>query len=367
MSNIKIGIASADFGFHEFEDPETGGKGFTFPGGSAFYRLLQPLRFSGVDYVSGLLGFDGSVLTVHDYEFGNKHDDCDVIIMQRCIWDGLPEAIDKAKANGQTIINDMDDWFDGLPPSNVAFNAMYSIREAFPIFRAVLRRSDAIINSTPFLVEAHRKYAPSFLWRNSIDFDSFPEKHEHVDNPPSIGWFGTLRFRDLDTEQLAGIVGPYVNRLGTKFIHVGHEDTDEKFGNPLHERLRVDPALIEQRPPIPFVFSSWQLYDQYDIGLVPLAPTRFNDAKSFLKGVEHVASGIPYIASPSEEYRWLHERGIGRIVRKARDWTKHLDELRDPEVRSAEAATSLERLKPLVDINVTVRSWLEIIESVMPS
>ena len=82
-----------------------------------------------------------------------------------------------------------------------------------------------------------------------------------------------------------------------------------------------------------------------DIGVVPLnLPLDFNEAKSALKGLEYAAAGIPFVASPSGEYKRLASMGIGRIASTPDEWVTHLTELLDPEVRQAEATKARELL-----------------------
>lgn len=378
---MKIGLVSQDIGFHALEgEQEDGAAGFTYPGGSAWYRLLQPAHHSGVEHVTGQLGQRNGILVVYALDTDVCHEDCDIVVLQRCIWPGLPEAIATARSNGQVVLNDMDDWLDNLPPSNKAFASMTDHKDTKLIYRKVLSNSDGIICSTPFLADWYGRYAPTALWRNSIDFDSFPVRREHMPEDPSIGWFGSLRFRDLDVEQLAGIMSPFVQRHGLQFVHVGHEapkeapkrdilkpmvrDRESSVSyRSLAERMRMPDHLIDKQPPIPFILSSVKLHDAYDIGVIPLAPTNFNDAKSCLKGIEHIASGIPYVASPSAEYRWLAEHGIGRVARKPKDWQRHLSELLDVDQRREDIAEMLPRLRDLVDINTTGPAWLDIVKS----
>ena len=46
---------------------------------------------------------------------------------------------------------------------------------------------------------------------------------------------------------------------------------------------------------------------QLDTGIVPLQRSRFNEAKSNLKGLEYAALGVPFVASPTAEYERLAE------------------------------------------------------------
>jgi hypothetical protein len=79
------------------------------------------------------------------------------------------------------------------------------------------------------------------------------------------------------------------------------------------------------------------LFENIRIGLVPLNLCDFSEAKSYLKGLEYAASGIPFIASPTHEYRLLASEGIGRIASTPDEWRDHATELLDPDLRRAEA------------------------------
>jgi glycosyltransferase involved in cell wall biosynthesis len=65
------------------------------------------------------------------------------------------------------------------------------------------------------------------------------------------------------------------------------------------------------------------------IGIAPLADTRFNAAKSWLKILEMSACGVPWVASPRAEYRKLHEMGAGLLADRPRTWYRELRRLRE--------------------------------------
>jgi hypothetical protein len=99
-----------------------------------------------------------------------------------------------------------------------------------------------------------------------------------------------------------------------------------------------------------------------DIGIVPLTNNPFNEAKSSLKGLEFSMSMIPFIASDTQEYRDLAEMGCGRIAKKPKDWIRYLEELRDPEVRVAEARKNFEVAVNNFSIFKMKYKWSEAIE-----
>jgi hypothetical protein len=68
----------------------------------------------------------------------------------------------------------------------------------------------------------------------------------------------------------------------------------------------------------------------FDVGLAPLAPTRFNASKSDLRLLELAALGIPWVASDVGPYAdgvdglGCEDRG-GVTVGRSREWWTHLD------------------------------------------
>jgi glycosyltransferase involved in cell wall biosynthesis len=85
---------------------------------------------------------------------------------------------------------------------------------------------------------------------------------------------------------------------------------------------------------IPARWTGWNdVWDYYrtidfDIGLAPLAPIRFNRSKSHIKALEYAALGIPTIASDEPPYRDFVLHGVtGYLVRRDHEWGQYLREL----------------------------------------
>ena len=93
------------------------------------------------------------------------------------------------------------------------------------------------------------------------------------------------------------------------------------------------------------------------VGLVPLTRSPFNEAKSYLKGLEYAAAGIPFIATPTEEYRLLHRAGVGRLAETPDEWRDHATQLLDPAVRVAEAERQRAIVREQFDISGMGEQW----------
>jgi hypothetical protein len=92
------------------------------------------------------------------------------------------------------------------------------------------------------------------------------------------------------------------------------------------------------------ILSYPQLFRYFDIGIVPLSDVPFNHAKSFIKGLEYAAAGVPFVSSYSPEYQHLADCGIGRVAKSDLEWQEHLDCLLDPKIRIFEREKNKEIL-----------------------
>lgn len=318
-------------------------------GASDFWRLAVPGRElfrNGWDVtLARQINARGDGTLVLLDEAGNWHDDCEIILMQRWMGEKMPAAIRRARAVGQVIVNDVDDYFWDIPRSNVARQHTDPTRHPAynrDIYRATIKASDAVTVSTPFLARALERWGPPVhLIRNYIALDRWSAK------PPGerIGWVGAIPWRGADLQILAPTVVPWLRERGEPFYHGGHLEN----GRSARELLRYENVVTLSATDLP---RYPQLWDPLGVALVPLENSTFNQAKSFVKGLEACARGVPFIASNHSEYRWL---GAGRIVRRPREWVEHLDVLRDPAVRIAEGAANRERAEELS----IERNWTE--------
>ena len=98
-----------------------------------------------------------------------------------------------------------------------------------------------------------------------------------------------------------------------------------------------------------------------DVGLVPLADNAFNRAKTWLKGMEYAALGVPFVASPRAEYLRLGYE-VMPTVRLAGDgagpWREQLTFLlTEPDARAAIADANREAVAALTYENHADRWW----------
>lgn len=374
-------------------------------GGAGYYRMKLPSawceRFGKGEvetYIGRLVAETAQgreALGVHPWgEEALPVMDCDIVVLQRWMHEGLDHHIRMARANGQTVVNDLDDWFFGLDKRNRA--TMTTDPRSNPNinrdhYRRNLAAGDAVTVSTPFLADRMREMFPKMkvvVLRNMIDLDRWEAKDEStvgggVGDPISIGWVGAKAFRSGDIESLDGVVGDVCTKTGAHFHHAGYLDLPPDFADRVrdgkissedltrmmhwHEPVGVTlgcptwthegMAPIEQYP--------W-LFASIDIGIVPLNDVPFNEAKSWIKGLEYAASGVPFVAQEMPEYVALRKRGVGLTARRYADWQRLLTKLvTDQAFRCEQRQQNLDAVRAL-DGGEHGGVWLDAYRSLLP-
>jgi hypothetical protein len=357
---MKIGYVTADWS--DIEDPSTGHPTF---GGSGWYRVGLPSQYmnrNGVESVACELisaAKDGH-LWLHDWN-GKIHDDCDIIVFQRWMGEDAPEVIRKARAAGQIVVNDVDDWYWGLHPTNEAYKA--SDPKVHPTcnrdhYWKALEASDAITVSTPFLREKLKDMPGDVvLLRNAIDLERWTARTVSG-TAHNVGWVGSTLHRSGDLETLKGIIGPFVDQYGLEFVHCGMWNRGVTAG----QQAGVSPER-ETTYPIVSILEYPDLVKKIELGLVPLNDVPFNHAKSAIKGMEYAASGIPFVAQRTPEYDWLSEEcGVGLTANKPKEWVRRLASMMDLETYRMHAIDNRAHVAQL-DMKIKVHDWISAYES----
>ena len=310
------------------------------PGGCSFYRQLLPMStITDTQTLMGLPAWEA------ESGFGIKHGaqrasfGFDTIVMKALMGRNTAHQIRLAQDAGQRIVVDVDDFYDGLAPSNVAYKFTDPSHNKLmnrEFFRDVIEACDIVSVSTPFLYDYYSQTHPDVrLVRNGIDLRFFEKRKVRNVQKPVLGWVGAIPWRSEDIETLRSWLPMFLVKHDLMFHHSGHRDDYPSFA----ELAGIDPARVTTSPQMP-IFQYFQEAFCFDIGIVPLNDIPFNHAKSNIKGLEYAAAGIPFVAQALPEYQRLAGDGIGRVAVTPEEWVSHLEELLDYKTRKREAATN---------------------------
>lgn len=359
---MKVAFISADWG--------QGDRGLSL-GGSGWARvgvIAHALAARGHDVaVAPQLGVfpDGSIVGATS-DGAPMLPPAPVVVLQRWMLDQAEQVIRGARAAGQTVVQDVDDWFWGLDPANAAHAATDPTRNAevnrVHYARAVAA-SDVVTVSTDYLARRIRERmgVRTVVLRNVVPHRFTPAPVRPAAEGLRIGWVGALGWRSGDLEVLDGVLEAFLASTGSTFVHHGampRLDTDTAAGRLGLSSATTGPARIAV-PPARYP----ELLSGFDVGIVPLADVPFNRAKSWIKGLEYAAAGIPFVASRTREYEQL---GCGLLARTRSQWRAQLERLTDPAVRLEQQHLGF-RVAARHAVEERVQEWEALYASLSPN
>jgi hypothetical protein len=282
--------------------------------------------------------------------------DADLLVFQRPSYWQMVKSIPHFREAGIAVIVDIDDDLAAIDPRNPAFTALHpephnlipppkGLRSKEELKRwkaharqvyvdrsghswAAVKEAAALATmttvSTPALAERYGN-GNAVVLENRIPARFCEIPHEDSD---VFGWPGSMHSHPGDLKVLGPAVAQ-LTRQGHRFLVVGDSTgADRELGM----------AEVPMTGPIPF--SQWPFeVTKLGVGIAPLADTRFNAAKSALKVLELSAAGVPWVASPRQEYRSFVERyGVGSLAEKPKEWVRLLRRLlTDPVLRAEQS------------------------------
>lgn len=343
-------------------------------GGCGLYRMIMPsrrLKALGHDVTVT----DGIAAAVTHDERGVTWAkqvtptvaEYDVVVMQRPSSSMLASMVPLIRALGPAVIVELDDDLAGVDPTHGAYAMTHPAsnpHENWDHLRHACADATAITVTTPALAKygpGKTHVLPNFIPASMIQL----ERHQglrdvfgYTDDDVVIGWSGHVLAHPNDLQVTRGAVGRICADMPAARFHT------------VGDGVRVDECLSLTEP---FTVTGMVPISDYpfalttlDVGIVPLADTAFNRCKSYLKGLEYAALGIPFVASPLPEYvRLNEEHGIGLIAQRPRDWTRLLRDLvNDRDMRTELGTKARQRVAEHLTIDTNGWRWVTAYEDV---
>lgn len=316
-------------------------------GAGGHYRLQWPaqaLALQGADVTVDRVGptctwdryWDGEAPPAEAHVLGVERPDADVVVLQRPARRQWVQVIAALQEHGVRVVVDVDDDLTAIPRANTAYNAYDPVLSPHHSHAWVSRAcelADLVTVTTPALAKVYGGHGRVAVLPNLVP-NHYLTTERAVNEAPLLGWAGNVETHPHDLEVTAGAVHRALLAVpDAKVAIVGTADG-------VAERLRCTVALR----------TGWVSFDRYpealaglDVGIVPLHSSRFNDAKSCLKGMEFASVGTVPVMSPSPDNRRLHGLGVGVLADSPSQWRKQLTRLlANPELRADVAGRSRE-------------------------
>lgn len=308
-------------------------------GGCGSYRIIWPaetLRVQGADVRISRPGDPDQIRAVFIDDPAPRvcdvvAPDADVVVLQRPLKRELADAIPHLQARGVRVVVEIDDDFSCVHPRNVSWRHVHP-RESpdrnFQHLQRACRQADHVVCTTPALAARYGRHGRVSVVPNHVPgcyLDVQVEPHDGL----YVGWSGSIDTHPDDLQETGGVMQQALDSAGATMAVVG-------TGVGVKRALRLREAPVA---------CGWVPIDEYpvamanfDVGIVPLQPSKFNEAKSALKMMEMAAVGVPVIASPTADNRRMHRAGVGDMAGRPREWGVKLRALlASPDARAASA------------------------------
>lgn len=285
--------------------------------GCGHYRMRLPAAHSGCvvdeyDRVELRTSEDlrRGVVRLHRVKVGGA----DVAVFQRPTDHRLIPTIEQLQKQGVACVVEIDDDLTAIDPTHASYQATQPSTSPNSNWRHAVeaaRIADLVTVTTPALARRFAPHGRVVVLPNCVPgaLLTYVGEKRH-----DLGWTGLVKTHPRDLRVLGGAIAKLV-REGHDFAVVGDQDG-------VCRALGIEDCWSSGW--VDEIDHYYRLMAGFHVGIVPLADTPFNDAKSALKGVEFAALGVPFVASPSSAYVDLQARGAGMIADRPKRWNGYL-------------------------------------------
>lgn len=251
--------------------------------------------------------------------------DADVLVVQRPLNIHMVDLARHVRNTRCALVVELDDDFTSIHPQNVSFwnthprlNPKRSTRNIL----ATIELADLVTVSTPALRDVYQRHttAPVVVVPNYVPNWYLDVQKAGLARPADyegrllLGWSGSIETHPQDLQAVGGAVAQVLqanDHVRLTVVGTG-KGVARAFGTKAGgEFLTTGWVPLRQYPSI---------MKELDVGMVPLKLDRFNEGKSWLKGLEWASLGVPFVATPTQQYLMLYARGAGQVARNPREW-----------------------------------------------
>jgi glycosyltransferase involved in cell wall biosynthesis len=279
-------------------------------------------------------GADGSLWQVRGIP---EPDKIDLLVVQRVATRAQYEFVVWASKHA-AIVMDADDALWTIDPDNVAHEGWNSDRVHWRWLDSASRHADMVTVTTDALAQRYGAHGRVEVLPNCVPGsleESLVSVRDTLDQTPTLGWAGVTVTHPHDLKVVGTAVRDVVTDTGALVRAVGDgPGVSREWGVPAEH---VAPQTLG----LPYYTALTTL----DVGLVPLADTKFNKAKSYLKALEYAAAGVVPVVSNTPAHRALRKSLHLLVATSPRQWHDELEWLVEhPDARQEMADQNMRQV-----------------------
>lgn len=311
-------------------------------------RLVAPDAESDAQLRASFRRYDDGHRELEDVD----DPEADIVVFQRPLQRTLADAIPILQAKGIRVVVEIDDDFTTISSRNVSWADCHPRNHPdrnWDHLARACRTADLVTVTTPALARRYGGHGRVAIIPNHVPASYLaiePEPHDGV----IVGWAGSINTHPNDLQVTRGGVARAIEATGASFAVIG-------------VGTGVQRALSLREPP---AASGWLPLERYpeavaqlDVGIVPLEPTAFNEAKSSLKMTEYSALGVACVASPTGPNVEMARRLGVPIATRGREWEREVRRLvSEPDYRETAKCRAREVMRGWT-VEANCEQWWE--------
>lgn len=296
--------------------------------GCGFYRMIGPAQaLAAKGYSVRVAPKNPSVVQQGNKIVGLAENlQADLVVFQRPCRRQYVEIIKVLQRDGIKVALDFDDDLTDIHRNNPAYgpyNYLHLPDMHWKFGSEACEIADIVTVTTPRLQE---------VYGGVVVPNCIPEWYLGLKRPANdlvtVGWAGHVATHPDDLEITHGSINQALaaTKGKSRFLALGDEGTMPKLGI----RNREPNSWLKGVP----IGDYPEFVAQLDIGIVPLADTPFNQAKSFLKALEYASLGVVPVVSPTSDNMRMVDAGAAIVARNPKEWALEVENLiKDTEYR----------------------------------
>lgn len=328
-------------------------------GGAGYWRMVLPARHLEPLVEDTLLDVTAASVKF-DYLL-----EYDTIYVQRLHDWSSYYVLEKLKKAGKHIVYDMDDDIFSLTPDNPAFHVIGRDNQQAAI--ACMRLADTVTTTTSVLQNRLAQVIDNGEYPevipNALDTDDRWLPVEQTGSPDGhkrIFWQGSATHEE-DFQTVIGAIDRIMQmHPNVRLVLLGYlpQCVIQHLQLP-HWKGKVEHVGFND----PETYFEMVHHVRAEVGIAPLAPKGFNEAKSPIKWLECTCIGMPTVASDMEPYASVIESGeSGYLASTEDEWVEYMNELLTNEVRRKKLlATARADADECYDIKKVAEAWKDVL------
>lgn len=262
----------------------------------------------------------------------------------------------KFQDQGVRVLQELDDNYLQASPYGGAWKRTH--QEAVlsgngyshELHRLLTPEFDGLIVSTPYLANLYEEWNDNiYVCPNSVDPADWTSIERHTDDVLRIGYYGSAsHVRDWPLVKRA--MKWAARQPGVELVFVGF----------------IPPGWQAEHHPWTLDLAQARSHlGRIDVGICPLAPGHFANAKSDVKALEYAMAGALPLVSRTEPYRpWWDGIGWEYTAQTPAEWEELIRHVvRNPEIAKADVATAREYVLSERTIAANIHRWREAVDA----